>query len=133
MKDKRKEVSEFLREFKRIAAKNKRIYVPKRPKNIEALVELGITYTIRDSMLFALSTDDYCSGPDRDNDMRGYVWVFGIDHNGFEIYVKLKIKEYLPKNSTTLEQQVACISFHKTDRPMKYPLKKKDEKEEENE
>jgi len=43
------------------------------------------------------------------------MWVFGFDHEGTEIYIKISMGR--------LNQEVICISFHESEFKMNYPFK----------
>ena len=48
---------------------------------------------------------------------QGEMWVFGKDVRGNEVYIKITLGK---PNSHTI-----CISFHRAEHPMSYPLKNK--------
>lgn len=110
-------VAAFLKEFKKLAVRDKGIYVINRRENRDALVELGITEQIRKNEIMSLSIDDYSSGPEPDVDMPGDIWVFGKEINGHGVYIKLKIADVGGKRIAK------CISFHKANFPQRYPLR----------
>lgn len=107
-------VQQFLEQFKEIAAQKGFDVVP-REKNKQTLITLGFTAKIRKEILMGLTADDYISGPEPDRDRKGDVWVFGITIGSTEIYIKLKVVEYTPIDSTEVIQQAICLSFHVTD------------------
>lgn len=106
----------FLKDFKGSMAENKYEVKGNHKKNLDTLIQLGITTLQRDDIIRQLIVEDYCSGPSEDEyKPKDSLWVFGkvIEEN--EIYIKLKID---------LEHDKAiCISFHISEFPMKYPLK----------
>ena len=89
-----------------------------RQKNQNSLVELGITPNQRMEVIMNLSCYDYSEGPIVDAlNNQGEMWVFGKDVRGNEIYIKITLGK---PNSHTI-----CISFHKAEYPISYPLKNK--------
>jgi hypothetical protein len=56
--------------------------------------------------------------PDKDHSRGGAIWVFGKTIKGHEIYIKLKLAEV---NGKSLAK---CISFHKANLPITYPLRR---------
>jgi len=61
--------------------------------------------------------ENYYDGPKQDRDRPGKVWEFGKKIDGNEIYIKLKIAE------VNNEKLAKCISFHKANSPLSFPLK----------
>lgn len=89
-----------------------------RAKNPNSLLELGITPMERKNVIMDLKYYDYSEGPIVDAlNKQGEMWVFGKDVKGNEVYIKISMG--LP-NAHTI-----CISFHKAEHPMSYPLKNK--------
>jgi len=119
--EKRNEVAEFLKEFKQSAIQNG-ILVPHRPKNQDSLIEIGFTKKDLENTILSLSVSDYFAGPVPDIHRRGEVWEFGKIINGFEIYIKLQIVKYQPRDEDRIVTQAKCISFHKAERPISYPF-----------
>jgi len=110
-------VSSFLKEFKKLAvAGNVDIFVD-RAEYKTSFIELGITKFVAFQEILSLSIENYCSGPEPDKDRPGYIWEFGKDIEGKEVYIKLKIAEIGAK------KYAKCISFHKARFPQCYPLK----------
>ena len=108
----------FLIEFKRIVSSH-RLYIVQRPVNKNALLELGLTKeNVKDEIL-SLSVVDYCSGPETDKDMPGDIWVFGINIDEKEVYLKLKIVE---KDEIKI---ATCISIHPALYPLSFPFRPK--------
>ncbi|NSL89293.1 toxin [Chitinophaga sp. Mgbs1] len=92
------------------------IYRNDRGKNLQALLDLDITPNKRTAIIRQLLATDYSQGPVNDTLHGGtQMWVFGKMHNEVEIYIKITLGN--PGAS------VICISFHKAEFPMKYPLK----------
>lgn len=110
------EVQRFLDEFKVKASVFGIIYRDDRNKNMESLVKLGISAKIREKIIFSLEGEDYSEGPLMDTLNKGNaLWVFGKDHEGTELYIKI----------TVIPHRALCISFHEAEHPMKYPFKTK--------
>lgn len=87
-----------------------------RDKNQQTLADLGITPAFRKTVVMSLKWHDYSEGPITDElNNHGEMWVFGKDVKGEEIYIKIAMGK---PNSSTI-----CISFHKAEHPMSYPLK----------
>ena len=89
-----------------------------REKNRRDLNELGISPNIQKEILLNLMPSDYVSGPEVDRDRRdNEIWVFGTTVDESLIYVKLAFVE---------KHQVCfckCLSFHKAQFPLEFPLK----------
>lgn len=114
---KRREIADFLIEFKNIVVNGRGLDVIPRGKNNLALIELRITEKIRKDEILSLSINDYCEGPEKDTDRPGYIWVFGKTVNGREVYIKLKIAQ-------VGEVKIAkCLSFHPAEFPLSYPAR----------
>lgn len=111
------QVAIFLKEFKKVATEGGGLYIIDREKNRDALIMLGFTIHNRKEVLLSLSVNDYCAGPKKDKDREGYIWEFGKNINGNEIYIKLKVAEV--GNAKIAK----CISFHKAEFNLCYPLK----------
>jgi hypothetical protein len=111
------EVSRFLKELKEIITQGRGLDVVPRTPNNQALIELGITETIRKEIILGLSVQNYSSGPLPDRDRPGEVWIFGTHIEQTEIYIKLKI------TSIGSVQVAKCISFHKAEGSLFYPLR----------
>ena len=63
-----------------------------REKNLEALKMLGITASIRDSVIRSLNSQDYVETIHSFllNDCND-LWVFGKDYDGTELYIKIAL------------------------------------------
>lgn len=113
-------VRQFLQDFKRAATEGKnRTEVWSREKNVNALIELGLSERKRDDIILALKPEDYCEGPmpDENAERGGEVWVFGTEVRGEQVYIKLKV------TGTDPLRHAICISFHKAQHPMRYPFR----------
>lgn len=94
------------------------IFMDDRGKNFQTLLDLDISYNDRKEVLTALKKEDYSEGPLEDKLYgKAFMWVFGKEVKGEEIYIKIT----LGKTNT----KVICISFHIAEHPMNYPLKTK--------
>lgn len=111
------QVAVFLKEFKKIATEGGGLYIVNRDKNRDALIILGLTINNRKEAILSLSAIDYCNGPKKDRDRNGFIWEFGKTINGNDIYIKLKIAKVGD------ERIAKCISFHKAEFNLCYPLK----------
>lgn len=87
-----------------------------RPKNqLQTLADLEITAQKREEIIKNLTYKDYSEGPKPETQFTGgEMWIFGKKVKNQELYIKLTIS-----NKT---DNVICISFHKAEHPMKYPL-----------
>jgi hypothetical protein len=112
-------VSAFLKEFKKLAANSNVDIFVNRAEYQNAFAEQGITLSNAFSELMSLSIEDYCSGPEPDRDRPGtFIWEFGTNIEGKEVYIKLKIVEI------SGQKYAKCISFHKAKYQQYYPFKK---------
>jgi len=110
------EVEKFLNNFHAKLEIFRIIFRDDRGKNTQALAELEITPTYRESVIKNIVADDYSEGPIVDTlNTYGEMWVFGKDVKKQEVYIKISLGH---PNSATI-----CISFHKAEHPIKYPLK----------
>lgn len=77
--------------------------------------------TIIKECILNLSIENYSSGPIPDTYDNGYIWIFGIDIDCVEIYIKVAIKEAPDGKKAVL------ISFHKAEYPLPHPFKEGDD------
>lgn len=112
----REEVEKFLNQFKIKLEVFDIFFLDGREKNYQALLDLGISRFERLEVVKSIKTEDYSEGPIVD-DLNNFkeMWVFGKDVNGCEVYIKIAMGE---SNNRTV-----CISFHKAEHKMSYPLK----------
>ena len=88
-----------------------------RDKNIASMAEIGILQRDVPGILRTVQASDYCEGPlDDDKGQNKSWWVFGPEHEGETLYVKVCL---VRKNGS----QVECLSFHKAERPLIYPFR----------
>lgn len=107
----------FLKEFKEIVTTERKLYIVDRQEKNKSLSELGFTKKLCRDEILSLSVEHYYRGPTSDRDRPGEVWEFDKKIDGNEIYIKLKIAD------TGNERFAKCISFHKADSPLSFPLK----------
>lgn len=115
-------VKSFLQELKQII-KTWEIFFINRPKNnVQDLADLGITANSRKEIVAQLEVEDYSEGPEPETQFNGKeLWVFGKTIKKQEIYIKLTISK--------ITGGAICISFHKAERPMKFPFKEQTEEQ----
>lgn len=119
MDDLESHIREFLMEFKKIVVHRGLDVIP-RSENIDALAELGLTRKNRVDEILTLSFEDYCSGPEPDNDRPGDLWIFGKQIGTQPVYIKLKIAQ-------VGEEKIAkCLSFHAAKFPLCFPCREKE-------
>lgn len=116
----RDEVVSFLNLFKG-AAMLELFYVRDRPKNIQGLLDLGISVNERKEKILGLTPDNYMSGPKPDDtDARKEIWEFGTNVEGIEVYIKLQVTKD-PKRQSVYYANV--WSFHRAEYRIRYPLR----------
>lgn len=110
-------IKSFLQELKAII-KSIDIIFSNRPKNsIQNLADLSISAKMREEIILNLEVEDYSEGPLEETQQGGTeMWVFGKVIKGQQVYIKLTISK--------MTGGAICISFHKADYPMEFPLKK---------
>jgi len=112
----KKEVNEFLRDFKIKMKIWDVVFRDDRQLNIQTLLDLELRPIERKKILENLETIDFCEGPQKDQQCGGRdMWIFGKDVKKKEVYIKITMGR---KNTS-----VICISFHIAKHPMTYPLK----------
>ena len=115
----RQDVHEFLSSFK-LAIDFERWRFRGRTCAEQDLIDLNLTQRQAMEAICDLTADHYCKGPEPDDtDPSKDVWVFGYDHEGTEVYVKLRLN--LCRGN---EIPWAIIwSFHAAEFAMTYPLR----------
>lgn len=92
------------------------LFMNQRIKNAQALADLGIVTKRQREIIDNIKAEDYYTGPDPDEK---YPWktvaVFGVDYEGIELYIKFSLG--------AIGAAVVCLSFHESERPMKYQFK----------
>jgi len=112
-------IRDFLLTFKKAACRGQGIYLVPRQETLETLLALGLTKRNLEEIVLSLSVDDYSSGPVEDRDRQGYLWIFGKQVKGRQMYIKLKVVVVSGK------VMAKCLSFHVAKFPMSFPLKAK--------
>ena len=109
-------IKSFLQELK-VIIKSFGIIFSNRPKNsIQNLADLSITAKMREEIILNLEIQDYSEGPLEETQQGGTeMWVFGKLIKNQEVYIKLTLSK--------ITAGAVCISFHKAEFPMKFPLK----------
>lgn len=113
----KEEVEKFLRDL-RDKIRFFDIAFRPRDKNIESIAELDILPIDRIYYLNKLTSENYYSGPNKDtyDPLKPDYYEFGIEINNIEVYIKISIG--------MTNKRVDCMSFHKAEKPITYPLKK---------
>lgn len=115
----RQEICEFLTAFKLAIDFGRCVFI-QRPRTDQDLIDLNLTRPLAFEAICALSIDDYVSGPRPDDtDESKEVWIFGYDHEGTEVYVKLRLN---PTRRNEIPRG-AVWSFHKAAHNLRYPLR----------
>ena len=92
-----------------------------RPRTDQELICLNLTRNQAFDIICLLTPDNYSSGPHPDDtDRTKDVWVFGYEHDGVEVYIKLR----LAPASGAHWPRGAVWSFHRAQHPMRYPLRR---------
>lgn len=113
----RDEVEAFLASFHQKIEVFGILFRDDRGKNRQALFDLDISRLERLEVVKNIETEDYSEGPISDELNNGSeMWVFGKDVNDIEVYIKVTMGGF--------NGQSICISFHRAEYPMRYPLKK---------
>ena len=98
------------------SARRRFIFVDRRV-NLVTLARLGITRGEAQSLVMGLTPEHYVRGPDQDDNYPDLeVWVFGLHVTETEVYVKVQVLADPP-------ERCVCISFHESERPMRYPFR----------
>ncbi len=94
--------------FAKRALSEKRYRFINRRKTLDCLADLGWTIGDAIDLLFELTPEDYCEGPEKERDpnfVSGTIYVFKRRANDISIYIKLKKIED--------ELMLVILSFHK--------------------
>jgi hypothetical protein len=107
----------FLRDFKNAAKDN--FDFSRRRKNMDTLMQFGLTVQDCKEIIISLVVEDCCKRPedDRDEAKGGLVWFFGKNISDCEIYIKLKLVDLGEK------KLAKCLSFHVANHALQYPLR----------
>ncbi len=108
------QVALFLDQMRACATCNFRL--ARRPENMAALAQLGMTMADARSRVLALTSEDYVEGPvPRSEHSSQEAWVFGITIRRTLVYVKVSVR---------LEPaRCLCVSFHEARYPMRFPYR----------
>ena len=113
----KREVDNFLTEFKEKMKIWDVLFRADRDCNIQALADLDIRPIGRKKILENLKSANYSEGPLKDTLHGGSdMWIFGKRIKEQEVYIKISMG--------IANQQVICISFHIAKHKMNYPFKK---------
>lgn len=107
----------FLNDFKKSASRYGIVLIG-REKNHDFLARIGLTQQGAKTELMSLAVEDYCKGPAADRDVPGEVWIFGKQVLGYEVYIKIKLR------NGAANKGAVCISFHEAAAPLHYPFRK---------
>ena len=115
------DVKIFLLKAKKLISVGRYDFFDKKEENMKTLVALGYkTYHMKQEIL-SLTPQNYYRGPtedyDKDNYKGQHIWECGKIIQAQEIYIKLK------KRKNKGGDEIACMSFHKAQYKMTYPLK----------
>lgn len=114
------EVEAFLKAY-RDAAEQFGITWWNTAENKKYMNESGNTKEDVKDIIYKLKYKNYNKGPEPDDNAirpSGEVWVFEVEHEGFELYVKLKLLHVIQS-----PEPVVCMSFHEQNRNMVTPLR----------
>jgi len=113
---KKDEVKRFISDFKTKLEIFDIIFLDKRIKNTQALLDLEITPAQRKRIVASIELKDFVEGPFAE-ELYGMedMWVFGKMVKDKEVYIKVTLGNP--------NRQIICISFHIAEYPLKYPFK----------
>lgn len=117
LRDIRREVAAFLDEFRKIATGKGLIRVDESVKNMETILQLGITESQRFEEILSLSLDDFSDISPERAEGEAKCYIFGKTVAESLVYIKVKI-DY--RNGIGFAR---CVSFHFPERKMLFPLK----------
>ena len=114
----KEQVEVFLKEM-RVKIKTFDIAFRQRDKNLDLLAVLDIVPIARFDFLNKLTSENYYTGPNKDthDTKKPDYYEFGMIIKGIEVYIKISL--VLPN------KMVDCMSFHKAERIINFPLKNK--------
>lgn len=112
----KREVALFLKSFKEKMRIWDVLFRDERGKNLQSLLDLEIRPVDRKKILEELEVKDYSDGPVEEKLYGGAdMWIFGKEVEKTEMYIKI--------TQGARGSSVICISFHKAQYKMEYPLK----------
>ncbi len=92
-----------------------------REKNMQALLDMGMTEAERRTAILGLVPDDYVAGPKPDDtDDKKEVWEFGKSIDDTNVYIKLRVAKDPRKQHV---YHALVWSFHEAEHPLRYPLR----------
>lgn len=95
-------------------------HVRDREKNLQGLLDLGMDIAERKEVLLSLEPEDYVKGPEPDDTGSDKeVWFFGKEHDGKEIYIKLRVVRDTKKKNL---HRALIWSFHPAKNKLNYPF-----------
>ena len=116
----RQDVADFLADF-RAAMEYGQYHLVPRQKNLQGIVDLGLTPAQARTIIADLLVEGYVSGPEPDDaDVSRDVWKFGHQVEGAEVYIKLRLAPVEGKKHVQLAK---VLSFHRAAYRLKYPLR----------
>jgi hypothetical protein len=114
----REDVADFLNRFKFAVQARLCSFVP-RPRLSNDLARLNLTENAALDLICSLTPENYSSGPmPDDTDQSKEVWIFDYALDDTELYIKLRL---VPQKGGP--ERGSVWSFHKAERPLKYPLR----------
>jgi len=118
-KSQRSDVKNFIERFKTKLKIFDIIFLDKRQKNTQSLLDLEITPAQRRKIIEAIEMKDFVEGPFKE-ELYGIddLWVFGKTIKNKDVYIKISLGKP--------NQKVICISFHIAEYPLHYPFKKEE-------
>jgi hypothetical protein len=118
-KPSRQEIGEFLTSFKLSIDYGRCTFIG-RQRTDQDLIDLNLTRRQALEAVCALQPDDYVDGPRRDDsDESKEVWIFGYNHEGTEVYVKLRLN---PTRRNEIPRGTVW-SLHKAEYRLRYPFR----------
>lgn len=102
------QVQLFLLRLKRLWATPERITLSQRKKNLQSMMDLGISYDDLRQMCMSLRPEDRRAGPvPHDGGLDGDVWVFTPTYRDAHMYLKFRLL------SRSNQDYIEVISCHK--------------------
>lgn len=93
-----------------------------RPENNATLLKHGLNIRDVKEIILHLSYEDYSDGPSPDPKYSLESWVFGVEINHEEIYIKIQYCKF--NDPGDLIPTIYCISFHPSDPKLTFPYRK---------
>ena len=118
-KSNERDIGKFLEECRELLENN--FFLWRRQENKETRIALGLTNADIKNIVRNLTVGDYSSGPEGDYNSTDLIWVFGVDIESREVYIKLLISEFNDPGERI--KTLHCLSFHFAERGLNYPYK----------